>query len=1347
MTSIVMIVRESPHWTKRAIEAVRRWTDEVFRFVFVIDGADDYTARLVLDMASKNVGVEAKASVIQHASAIGDAASWTEAFSAIKDAHAVILSPRTIVTKNWLGGMRDAAIRGFDIVSPVTNVSTIYGGVVVNMPRGESIASMPVLLAETGIDHVPGYFSPQPACSLWSKAARDASGGFQEDGMTGAMVRAMSSGVKTALATRAYAWYAIWNAAVMRHAHADELSVVRAKRGRELRSAIDAGRRANVTALSERVLSASSSIRNRSRVAVVLNARSGIDFTGGTKDALNIADELVLRGHDVHVTAFGAADDMQFEKSGIRTFRHHDYHDFNSIAAAAKRWNGGVAIAATVGAIPAAESFGWRTVLFNQDDEVRFHEDKRRPGVLDERVERSIKVVSERYAQKRDTICISGFAADAYRKRSGMEPLATIQAGVHLNQFRPLDRSVKPRVIAFGRQEPRRQPWVLADVFTRLREHFGEDGVELVTIGRVSEIQDPKVVILENLTPVEVAAQLAASWVLIEPSLYQGFGLPALEAMACGVGVVSFANGGIDDYGVDGKNCRIVADAKGMADAVAALIEDRKALDAMGAAGREAAMRFDWSDIGARWEAALRLADPRTNGEHPNTAAAREFAESHGIDGSKPVILFVCHSSGIGGVEIMFANLGAQFEKDGYRVAYLFWRDEPTVPQIAALPNYKLSGKDTPSRADEIAAFYDVLNPVGVATFFFPDAHLAARISKTRPIIAEWFDGRELSEKALAQIAASPVRAPDVIASETEMGATFIRSKTNVPVVVVGAPTVFHGASKTRQELGLPVGKKLVVRVARCVADKGPALFCAAMRSLGSEYHGVWVGPIDESKAVRNAIASKPENVSFVGPIHDHRVVESYIEAADIVVSTTTTNLEGASNALIQAILLGKPVVSTDSGNTRSIIDDGVGVLVPIKASGADFASAVRSITPERAAKMSEVGRSRAGMFDIARIAKEWERVFLHEEAEESCRDAEEICRDSGAEYGRVIVDGPDRCFSHHRDITIGFARYPTLIGGAEIGSLELAAWLSSVGYRTWMHYFRFGEHADEFEKRAKQFGVNIIKDGDAMLGRYYASSDAMILYTHAWAPPDVRKMMASVPVNIGMCGGFMDHYLEHGKVPVLSLLCVSEELKEWAKEKDPYWTDENVFVSDFPIDENFWRRTRPFPKERVIGNVGRWVDFKRLDRLIRIGAATKSKVILCGHGDAAARWKSAGPAKWIPANGDPRSVYEQLGLFVLTSETEGYPRVLPEAMLMGLPIVATDVGGVATSGIDREFLFDKEDHDGMTRTVERLMGDAGLREEIGRQNRETCIKRSNRVGAHITGFLDAICRKHRAAS
>ena len=101
----------------------------------------------------------------------------------------------------------------------------------------------------------------------------------------------------------------------------------------------------------------------------------------------------------------------------------------------------------------------------------------------------------------------------------------------------------------------------------------------------------------------QLVAHLAASDVLAMPSLDEGFGLVALEAMAVGLPPVVSAVGGLLDIVEDGKTGLLVpaGDASALACALMRLLENPVLAEALGSAGRQAvAERWDASKLAER---------------------------------------------------------------------------------------------------------------------------------------------------------------------------------------------------------------------------------------------------------------------------------------------------------------------------------------------------------------------------------------------------------------------------------------------------------------------------------------------------------------------------------------------------------------------------------------------------------------------------------------------------------------------------------------------------------------------------------------------------------------------------
>jgi glycosyltransferase involved in cell wall biosynthesis len=99
----------------------------------------------------------------------------------------------------------------------------------------------------------------------------------------------------------------------------------------------------------------------------------------------------------------------------------------------------------------------------------------------------------------------------------------------------------------------------------------------------------------EELLPGLYAGALA----LAMPSGYEGFGLPCLEAMACGTPVVAASRGALPETCGDAALLVDPADADGFAEALIAAATDEQLRSRLVAAGRSRAQAFTWARTAA----------------------------------------------------------------------------------------------------------------------------------------------------------------------------------------------------------------------------------------------------------------------------------------------------------------------------------------------------------------------------------------------------------------------------------------------------------------------------------------------------------------------------------------------------------------------------------------------------------------------------------------------------------------------------------------------------------------------------------------------------------------------------
>ncbi|RLG46912.1 MAG: hypothetical protein DRN90_05780 [Thermoproteota archaeon] len=81
--------------------------------------------------------------------------------------------------------------------------------------------------------------------------------------------------------------------------------------------------------------------------------------------------------------------------------------------------------------------------------------------------------------------------------------------------------------------------------------------------------------------------------------------------------------------------------------------------------------------------------------------------------------------------------------------------------------------------------------------------------------------------------------------------------------------------------------------------------------------------------------------------------------------------------------------------------------------------------------------------------------------------------------------------------------------------------------------------------------------------------------------------------------------------------------------------------------------------------------------------------------------------------------------IFILSSKWEGFPYAIIEAMMAGLPVVATRVGGVEEMVENRKtgYLVPANDPLALTKAIQRLLEEPELRKKMGQAGREKALR------------------------
>jgi glycosyltransferase involved in cell wall biosynthesis len=216
-------------------------------------------------------------------------------------------------------------------------------------------------------------------------------------------------------------------------------------------------------------------------------------------------------------------------------------------------------------------------------------------------------------------VCVSAATREALVKRypSVASRAFVVHLGVErrFHDARPSDEIARrydlgrPYVLATGTLEPRKNLPRLIEAFVRLPGHL-RDSHTLVLVGgagwasrqlaRAIEGHTAQVIRLGHVPDVDLPALYAGARVFCYPSLYEGFGLPVLEAMAAGVPVVASSTSSLPEVGGEAVRYVDPLDVASIHAGLREVLEDPAYRERLARAGRVRAQDFPWGRTATR---------------------------------------------------------------------------------------------------------------------------------------------------------------------------------------------------------------------------------------------------------------------------------------------------------------------------------------------------------------------------------------------------------------------------------------------------------------------------------------------------------------------------------------------------------------------------------------------------------------------------------------------------------------------------------------------------------------------------------------------------------------------------
>jgi glycosyltransferase involved in cell wall biosynthesis len=203
--------------------------------------------------------------------------------------------------------------------------------------------------------------------------------------------------------------------------------------------------------------------------------------------------------------------------------------------------------------------------------------------------------------QLRNVVTVSDRSRQDIARDFGLQPagISLVYNGIDTEVFRPLEsveRSSRRLMATCSADAPLKGLRYLLKAYARLLREFPD--LELLLIGKPRPGGKSEKLIRRlgladrirfesDISTEQMVRYYAEASVAVVPSIYEGFGLPAGEAMACGVPVVSTDGGALPEVVGDAGVIVPARNAEALAEAIAGLMRDPDQRQALSRRGRQ----------------------------------------------------------------------------------------------------------------------------------------------------------------------------------------------------------------------------------------------------------------------------------------------------------------------------------------------------------------------------------------------------------------------------------------------------------------------------------------------------------------------------------------------------------------------------------------------------------------------------------------------------------------------------------------------------------------------------------------------------------------------------------------
>jgi glycosyltransferase involved in cell wall biosynthesis len=194
--------------------------------------------------------------------------------------------------------------------------------------------------------------------------------------------------------------------------------------------------------------------------------------------------------------------------------------------------------------------------------------------------------------------------------------ISVINPGIHLSQYKPRQKTKYPSLCYVGRLKAYKNIDIAIQAFAELHEEFPTARFIIAGVGEhdlalrkmISKQKMEKFITLAGkVSEQEKVSILGQSWVAVQPSMIEGWGITVIEANACGTPVIASDINGLKDstqHGVTGVLVP-VRDVKAMREAMRSLFSSSRMRTKYAQDALAWSSNFQWKHSGAQLDVLL----------------------------------------------------------------------------------------------------------------------------------------------------------------------------------------------------------------------------------------------------------------------------------------------------------------------------------------------------------------------------------------------------------------------------------------------------------------------------------------------------------------------------------------------------------------------------------------------------------------------------------------------------------------------------------------------------------------------------------------------------------------------